>query len=113
MVGISDKQPRYRARKVSLFSGGVLDRAACVWAWYCGRVGRFCVEFEPVEAGLRSLVARFPSESQVALVHDAEEKLRVALEMWLGGEKDVSAALLVRACTHLYDFADAVSRPET
>jgi hypothetical protein len=32
-------------------------------------------KFKPVEPQLSALVKRFPSKSQVALIHDVEEKL--------------------------------------
>jgi hypothetical protein len=40
----------------------------------------FSVQITPVEPNLISLIDRFPSASQIALVHDAEVKLRVCAE---------------------------------
>jgi len=56
------------------------------------------------------LIARFPSKSQVALIQDAEEKLRAALQIWLDGGKDETASLLIDACTDLYNVADSLAQ---
>ncbi len=70
----------------------------------------FSVEIKDVETELRMLVSRFPSTSQVALVHDAEDQLRVALKMWRSGDRSDAVALVVTACVCLYNAADALSQ---
>jgi hypothetical protein len=70
----------------------------------------FSVQITPVEPNLSSLIDRFPSASQIALVHDAEVKLRVALKMWQTGRKDAATSLIVDACVCLYDLADVLSQ---
>lgn len=68
----------------------------------------FNLQFKPVEHELNALVALFPSTSEIALIHDAEEKLRVALHMWSSEEKDLATSLVVNACADLYRLVNSL-----
>ena len=62
-----------------------------------------------VETVLLELNDLFPSLSKIALLHDAEEKLKVALYLWRNGQRDVVTSLVSNACLDLYRVAKSLS----
>jgi membrane-bound metal-dependent hydrolase YbcI (DUF457 family) len=71
---------------------------------------QYNVEIRDIEETLTELVQRFPSSSEIALVHDAEEKLRVALHFWKEGHREFTTSLAVAACVDLYNLVQALCK---
>ena len=71
---------------------------------------QFNTEIRPVQPRLAALLDKFPSRSEMALIHDAEEKLRIADHMWTTGQENLATCLILDACEMLYTLADAISR---
>ena len=68
----------------------------------------FNVEVKDVESQLEYLAARFPSLLDMALIHDAEQKVKAAQYMWNIGRQTSTTSLLADACLDLYNLVEAL-----